>query len=166
MSPLHSTQYPYSLWPFQPTWSPLWTVQSRHHNSDSKPFSPTILFSDAITPPLLSLSPPRDAPLFPTHWLTFLLIRKHPPGPACCVTSPFSNSRQLSVSDQQQFAVWQQRECPAGCCSPTGSPHICLSRAPHHSCCPKAPTCTHCALNPPSLEKGSTSYGMKTSFQF
>ena len=63
------------------------TTQTRSHS---------ILFSDAITPPL---SPPRDAPLFPTHWLTFLLIRKHPPGPACCVTSPFSNSRQLSVSD-------------------------------------------------------------------
>ena len=109
MSPLHSTQYPYSLWPFQPTWSPLWTVQSRHHNSDSKPFSPTILFSDAITPPL---SPPRDAPLFPTHWLTFLLIRKHPPGPACCVTSPFSNSRQLSVSDHSVRSA-------AACCVAT-----------------------------------------------
>ena len=165
MSPLHSTQYPFRnnihYDHFNPPGPPCElfkadiTTQTRSHSHQ--------LFSDAITPPL---SPPRDAPLFPTHWLTFLLIRKHPPGPACCVTSPFSNSRQLSVSDEQQLAVWQQRECPAGCCSPTGSPHICLSRAPHRSCCPKAPTCTHCALNPPSLEKGSTSYGIKTSFQF
>ena len=82
------------------------TAQTRSHSRR--------LFSDAITPSLLSLSSPRDAPLFPTHWLTFLLIRKHPPGPACCVTSPFSNSRQLSVSDHSSLLCGNRESVQLG----------------------------------------------------
>ena len=136
-SPPHSNSK-YSTKSFcqvEPTWLPLWTVQSRHRSWDSKPLS-------LLTATPLSHSLPNDASL---SQLTALLpLSQHFPCFTCHYPlriPPIPGNCQMRI-----WLVWQQ--CSAGLqseqCWLTSA--FAELHSPAAAAAPsKAPTCAHCA---------------------